>query len=152
MNKIKCKGIPVSERDKGDYNNLHVHMLIGTNTDMTYKEVKYGMGNVSVGDYQPIYDNEERDDDGYAVGFIKGAAKTIIIPKNIKIIITGISQYFFFSSKNSNTSIILICCCCRHRFSSSSICLSCLYYLCKASFFFNCNLNFFLSVSRCCYK
>ena len=23
----------VSERDKGDYNNLHVHMLIGTNTD-----------------------------------------------------------------------------------------------------------------------
>ena len=49
----------VSERDKGDYNNLHVHMLIGTNTDMTYKEVKYGLGNVSVGDYQPVYDNEE---------------------------------------------------------------------------------------------
>ena len=43
----------VSERDKGDYNNLHVHMLIGTNTDMTYKEVKYGLGNVSVADYQP---------------------------------------------------------------------------------------------------
>ena len=34
-------------------------MLIGTNTDMTYQEVKYGMGNVSVGDYQPIYDSEE---------------------------------------------------------------------------------------------
>ena len=35
-------------------------MLIGTNTDLTYKEVKYGMGNVSVGDdYQTIYDNEE---------------------------------------------------------------------------------------------
>jgi len=33
-------------------------MLIGTNTDMTYQEVKYGMGNVSVGDYQPIYDSE----------------------------------------------------------------------------------------------
>ena len=48
----------VSERDKGDYNNLHVHMLIGINTDMTYQEVKYGMGNVSVGDYQPIYDSE----------------------------------------------------------------------------------------------
>ena len=48
----------VSERDKGDYNNLHVHMFIGTNTDMTYQEVKYGMGNVSVGDYQPIYDSE----------------------------------------------------------------------------------------------
>ena len=48
----------VSERDKGDYNNLHVHMLIGINTDMTYQEVKYGMGNVSVGDYQPINDSE----------------------------------------------------------------------------------------------
>ena len=30
----------VSERDKGDYNNLHVHMLIGTNTDMTYQGSK----------------------------------------------------------------------------------------------------------------
>ncbi len=33
-------------------------MLIGTNTDMTYQEVKYEMGNVSVTDYQPIYDSE----------------------------------------------------------------------------------------------
>ena len=49
----------VTERDKGDYHNLHAHMLIGTNTNMTYKEVKYGLGNVSVGDYQPIYDSEE---------------------------------------------------------------------------------------------
>ena len=49
----------VTERDKGDYHNLHAHMLIGTNTDMTYKEVKYGLGNVSVGDYQPIYDSED---------------------------------------------------------------------------------------------
>ena len=48
----------VTEIDKGDYNNLHVHMLIGKNTDMTCQEVKYGMGNVSVGDYQPIYDSE----------------------------------------------------------------------------------------------
>ena len=48
-----------SERDKGDYNNLHVHMLIGTNTDMSYQEVKYGLGNVSVGDYQQIYDSEQ---------------------------------------------------------------------------------------------
>jgi len=48
----------VSERDKGDYNNLHVHMLIGTNTDISYNEVKHGLGNVSVGDYQPIYDSE----------------------------------------------------------------------------------------------
>ena len=29
----------VTERDKGDYNNLHVHMLIGTDTDMSYNEV-----------------------------------------------------------------------------------------------------------------
>ena len=49
----------VSERDKGDYLNLHAHMFIGTNTDMTCKEVKYGLGNVSVEDYQPIYDNQE---------------------------------------------------------------------------------------------
>ena len=33
-------------------------MLIGTNTDMTYQEVRCGLGNVSVGDYQPIYDSE----------------------------------------------------------------------------------------------
>jgi hypothetical protein len=38
----------VSERDKGDYNNKHVHMLIGTNTDMSYQEVKYGMGMVFI--------------------------------------------------------------------------------------------------------
>ena len=49
----------VTERDKGDYNNLHVHMLIGTNTDMSYKEVRQGLGNVSVGDYQPIYVSEQ---------------------------------------------------------------------------------------------
>ena len=48
----------VSERDKGDYNNLHVHILLDTNTDLTYKEVRYGLGNISVGDYQPIYDSE----------------------------------------------------------------------------------------------
>ena len=48
----------VTERDKGDYNNLHAHMLIGTNTDMTYREVRYGLGNISVGDYQAIYDSE----------------------------------------------------------------------------------------------
>ena len=49
----------VTERDKVDYNNLHVHMLIGTNTDITYQEVRHGLGNVSVGDYQPIYDSEQ---------------------------------------------------------------------------------------------
>ena len=30
----------VTERDKGDYNNLHAHMLIGTNIDMSYQEVR----------------------------------------------------------------------------------------------------------------
>ena len=49
----------VSERDKGDWNNLHVHMLLDTNTDMTYKEVRYGLGNISVGDYQIVYDQDE---------------------------------------------------------------------------------------------
>jgi len=33
----------VSERDKGDYNNLHVHMLIGTNTDMTIKKLSMAL-------------------------------------------------------------------------------------------------------------
>ena len=49
----------VSERDKGDFYNLHVHMLLDTNTNMTYKEVRYGLGNISVGDYQPVYSNKE---------------------------------------------------------------------------------------------
>jgi hypothetical protein len=34
-------------------------MLIGTNTDMSYQEVRHDLGNVSVGDYQPIYDSVE---------------------------------------------------------------------------------------------
>ena len=33
-------------------------MLIDTNTDVTYKEVKYGLRNVYEGDYQPDYNNE----------------------------------------------------------------------------------------------
>ena len=33
-------------------------MLIGVNTDMAFKEVKYGLVNVSVGDYHPIYDSQ----------------------------------------------------------------------------------------------
>ena len=33
-------------------------MLIGTKAVMTYQEIKHGLGNVSVGDYQPIYDSE----------------------------------------------------------------------------------------------
>ena len=48
----------VNEIDKADYQNLYAHMLIGSNTDITYKEVKYGLGKVSVGDYKPIYDSQ----------------------------------------------------------------------------------------------
>ena len=33
-------------------------MLLDTNNDMTYKEVTYGLGNISVGDYQPVYNND----------------------------------------------------------------------------------------------
>ena len=33
-------------------------MLIGTNSGVTNKEVKYELRNVSEGDYQPVYDNE----------------------------------------------------------------------------------------------
>ena len=59
----------VSERDKGDWNNLHVHMLLDTNTDMTYKEVRYGLGNISVGDYQIVYDQDEGDSLTYTIYF-----------------------------------------------------------------------------------
>ena len=37
----------VTERDR-EISTPHAHMLIGTNTDMSYKEVKYGLGNVSL--------------------------------------------------------------------------------------------------------
>ena len=49
----------VSERDKGDFNNLHVHMLVGTKSNMSYQELRYGLGYISVGDYQLIYDSNE---------------------------------------------------------------------------------------------
>ena len=52
----------VSESDKGDQTNKHVHMLIDTDTDMTHKEIRFGLGNVSVGHYQPIdYKDEVRE-------------------------------------------------------------------------------------------
>ena len=50
----------VSESDKGDHTNKHVHMLIDTNTDMTFKEIGFGLGNVSVKYHQPIiYEKDE---------------------------------------------------------------------------------------------
>ena len=81
----------VSERDNEDYNNLHAHMLIGTNTDMTYKEVKYGLGNVSVGDYQPIYDSE--DVWKYVSKHIGKNVDYNIVFKKTKLILVQIEYY-----------------------------------------------------------
>ena len=49
----------LSESDKGDHTNKHEDMLIDTNTDVTYKEIRFGLGDPSVGYYQPIYDKDE---------------------------------------------------------------------------------------------
>ena len=46
----------VVENDKADISSKHVHMLIQTNSDMTYKELRFGLGNISVGDYQEVKD------------------------------------------------------------------------------------------------
>ena len=40
------------------YPLLYGTEVLDTNTDMTYKEIRYGLGNISVGDYQPVYNNE----------------------------------------------------------------------------------------------
>lgn len=44
----------VVERDKGDWTNKHVHILVETNSHMSYKETKTALGNIAVGDYQLI--------------------------------------------------------------------------------------------------
>ena len=44
----------VVERDKGDWTNKHVHMLVETNMGMSYKETRTALGNIAVGDYQMI--------------------------------------------------------------------------------------------------
>ena len=44
----------VVERDKGDWTNKHVHMLVETNRNMSYKETRTTLGNIAVGDYQLI--------------------------------------------------------------------------------------------------
>ena len=46
----------IVENDKADMSSKHVHMLIDCNADMTYKEIKFGLGNISVGDYQEVKD------------------------------------------------------------------------------------------------
>ena len=45
----------VAERDKGDYSNNHLHMLIYTNSSITYPELRNALGDISVGDYQEVY-------------------------------------------------------------------------------------------------
>lgn len=44
------------ERDKGDASNKHVHMLIEAILDLNYKQIRKGLGNIPVGDFQEIYD------------------------------------------------------------------------------------------------
>ena len=46
----------VVENDKADISSKHVHMLIDCNANMTYKEIRFGLGNISVGDYQEVKD------------------------------------------------------------------------------------------------
>ena len=46
----------VAERDKGDYANTHVHMLLETNSNITYPELRHALGDINVGDYQEVYD------------------------------------------------------------------------------------------------
>ena len=46
----------VAERDKGDYSNTHVHMLLETNSSITYPELRHALGDINVGDYKRIYD------------------------------------------------------------------------------------------------
>jgi hypothetical protein len=49
----------VAERDKGDYSNNHVHMLIDTNSSITYPELRHALGDISVGNYQEVYDKAQ---------------------------------------------------------------------------------------------
>ena len=47
----------IVERDKGDWLNKHVHMLLETSADMTYKETRTAFGNIALGDYDLITDS-----------------------------------------------------------------------------------------------
>ena len=51
----KTKDFLQKLKDSGNWNDDHDYSEVNYKT---YQEVKYGMGNVSVGDYQPIYDSE----------------------------------------------------------------------------------------------
>lgn len=42
------------EKDKGDPKSLHVHTLINSSTDISYKEFRSGLGGIAVCDYDLI--------------------------------------------------------------------------------------------------
>ena len=46
----------VAERDKGDYANTHVHMLLETNSSITYPELRHALVDINVCYYQEVYD------------------------------------------------------------------------------------------------
>ncbi len=46
----------VNERDKGDINNTHTHMLIDSVDELSYSQIRKSFGNLSIGDYQKIND------------------------------------------------------------------------------------------------
>ena len=47
----------VTERDKGDWTSNHTHVLIASNNELSYADIKKTF-TCSVGDYQIINDNE----------------------------------------------------------------------------------------------
>ena len=47
----------VTERDKGDWTSNHTHVLIASNKDLSYSDLKKTF-TCSVGDYQIVDDNE----------------------------------------------------------------------------------------------
>ena len=46
----------ITERDKGDWMNKHVHMLLETSAEMSFKESRTAFGNIAIGDYDLITD------------------------------------------------------------------------------------------------
>lgn len=56
------------ENDKGDPSNKHIHMLIESELDLSYKQLRSGLGNIAVGDYQKIYSKPQVC--GYVTKFV----------------------------------------------------------------------------------
>jgi len=49
----------IKGKNMGDYWNEDVHMLIDTNSSITYPELRNALGDISVGDYQEVYDKAQ---------------------------------------------------------------------------------------------